>query len=404
MPQKDEDISSESRQHKSVAEVGDLCARIESMDIHELSDDIWADHDVLGKNWHPLHRIPPKPANEDERLKVLYDQDLLDTPNDSLMDTVVEIARKTFGVKMAFISLVDQNRCWFKAKAGTSLRQMDRDISLCAYTILQEDSSLWISDTMTDERFKYNNIVHGDPYIRFYVGAPLSVMRGGTSHAIGCLCVADTIPRDGPRLDDMLLLETLALGIVRYIEVRPHLSRTNSRDTSDVPQKEGKRGSSVSQQVVSEFFSLAGVDVDVEVVRLLAGKMVPRTVQSGNFLTRKGDQGNSMYFVVSGACSCQLNGLEIERIDRGGCFGEVAIMNMCKMKAAGVPLAVIQKRCVRMADIRAIERCELLELSFDDAWPLIRQVPTLWGVLEDISQIRSERARKHAAPVSSRLL
>eukprot|EP00960_Hanusia_phi_P034680 751231-Hanusia_phi.AAC.4 len=71
-----------------------------------------------------------------------------------------------------------------------------------------------------------------------------------------------------------------------------------------------------------------------------------------------------------------------------------------------------------MADIRAVERCELLELSFDDAWPLIRQVPaaspaaaaqpfrqvpTLWGVLEDITQIRSERARKHAPPASTRL-
>jgi len=404
MPQQEAELASDTRQFKGTPEIDDLRARIESLDMHELSDDIWAEHDVLGKNWHPLHQIPPKPSNEDERLKVLYDQELLDTPSDKMMDTIVEIARKTFGVKMAFISLVDQNRCWFKAKAGTSLRQMDRDISLCAYTILQEDSSLWISDTMMDERFKYNNIVHGDPYIRFYLGAPLSVMRGGASHAIGCLCVADTIPREGPRMDEMLLLETLAIGIVRYIEVRPHLSQTPSVDVPNVAVQEGKRGPSVSQQVVSEFFSIAGVEVDVDVIRLLAGKMVPRTVQSENFLTRKGDQGNSMYFVVSGACSCQLNGVEIERIDRGGCFGEVAIMNMCKMKAAGVPMSVIQKRCVRMADIRAVERCELLELSFDDAWPLIRQVPTLWGVLEDITQIRSERARKHAPPASTRLL
>jgi len=74
------------------------------------------------------------------------------------------------------------------------------------------------------------------------------------------------------------------------------------------------------------------------------------------------------------------------------CFGEVAIMNMCKMRAAGISEEAIARRCVRMADVRALEPCELCALTLDDAWPLIREIPELWVAFEEIAQRRAIRA------------
>ena len=77
----------------------------------------------------------------------------------------------------------------------------------------------------------------------------------------------------------------------------------------------------------------------------------------------------------------------MEFLGKGSCFGEVAIMNSSKMKAAGIPNDVILRRVARMADIRALERCELLELRFADAWPLIKEIPALWSKLEGIRSL-----------------
>ena len=77
----------------------------------------------------------------------------------------------------------------------------------------------------------------------------------------------------------------------------------------------------------------------------------------------------------------------MEFLGKGSCFGEVAIMNSCKMKAAGIPNDVLLRRVARTADIRALERCELLELRFVDAWPLIKEIPVLWSKLEGIRSL-----------------
>lgn len=134
---------------------------------------------------------PPLPANEQERLALLYELLLLDTPPERRLDKIVEFAAGEFDVPICLISLVDANRQWFKARVGLDVCETPRDVSFCAHALGSEDVLL-IEDTLRDPHFHDNPLVTGAPQIRFYAGAPL-IMRDGL--AIGTLCLIDTRPR-----------------------------------------------------------------------------------------------------------------------------------------------------------------------------------------------------------------
>jgi GAF domain-containing protein len=138
---------------------------------------------------------PPIPKNEEERLRILYEMLLLDTPPERRLDVIVEFASSEFNVPIALISLVDRDRQWFKSRVGLDACETSRDVSFCGHAILSTDL-LIIPDAANDERFADNPLVTGAPGIRFYAGAPL-VCNGA---AIGTLCIIDTKPRE---LDDV---------------------------------------------------------------------------------------------------------------------------------------------------------------------------------------------------------
>jgi len=128
---------------------------------------------------------------EEERLAALIELDLLDTPQEQEYDDLVRLASALCGTPISLVSLVDENRQWFKAVHGLAARETHRNVSFCAYAILQTDLFV-IEDATKDARFVDNSLVTGDPHIRFYAGVPLEAPGGA---AIGTLCVIDTIPR-----------------------------------------------------------------------------------------------------------------------------------------------------------------------------------------------------------------
>ena len=134
---------------------------------------------------------PDIPQNEETRLKSLHSLNILDTSKEERFDRLTRLAKRMFDVPIALVSLVDENRQWFKSCEGLEVRETHRDISFCGHTILG-DKTFIIPDTTVDKRFADNPLVLGDPKIRFYAGCPLSHLDGSK---LGTLCIIDTKQR-----------------------------------------------------------------------------------------------------------------------------------------------------------------------------------------------------------------
>lgn len=157
----------------------------------------------------------PLPKNEKQRLKVLWQYDVLDTVPEEVFDDLTELAARICGAPLALISLVDENRQWFKSRVGVTQTETKRDVSFCAHAILQSDLFI-VPDATLDKRFANNLLVTSDPQIRFYAGAPLVTPDG---HALGTLCVLDQVPRElNP--DQRQALRVLARHVVGQLELR----------------------------------------------------------------------------------------------------------------------------------------------------------------------------------------
>lgn len=137
------------------------------------------------------------PANESTRLAALYQLLILDTRPEERFDKIAAFAAQEFEVPIAVITLVDAERQWFKAKVGTEVCETGRDVSFCAHAILHDDIMV-VPDAAADARFVDNPLVTGEPHIRFYAGAPLTLASG---LRLGTLCLIDRAPRTLDALD-----------------------------------------------------------------------------------------------------------------------------------------------------------------------------------------------------------
>ena len=136
-------------------------------------------------------KIYPKPANETERLKVLKAYSIMDTLSEKEYDSITQLASYICETPIALVSLIDENRQWFKSSVGLDAKETPRELSFCQYTIMGEEV-FEVPSALEDEIFFENPLVTGEPNIRFYAGAPLRNKNGFT---MGSLCVIDTEPR-----------------------------------------------------------------------------------------------------------------------------------------------------------------------------------------------------------------
>lgn len=159
-------------------------------------------------------------ASESARLEVLRTLEVLDTPPEEEFQAIVTGARQLFDCKMAFISLVDAKRQWFKARCGLDEDETPRDISICDHAIAANDV-LVVRDTLEDPRFATNPLIIGAPFIRFYAGVPLraAIRSGGPRLPVGTLCVADDRPHD-PSPESLELLTGMAKVVEALFESR----------------------------------------------------------------------------------------------------------------------------------------------------------------------------------------
>jgi anti-sigma regulatory factor (Ser/Thr protein kinase) len=130
-------------------------------------------------------------ADEARRLNALHSYRILDTMPEQAFDDLTLLASQVCGTPIALITLVDENRQWFKSRVGIDLAETERSISFCTHAI-QREGLFIVPDTLDDGRFRNNPMVVSQPHIRFYAGAPPRTPDGD---ALGTICVVDNFPR-----------------------------------------------------------------------------------------------------------------------------------------------------------------------------------------------------------------
>lgn len=166
--------------------------------------------------------------NEAARLAAVRRYEILDTPPDGTFDRIAMIAADLIGVPIAIISIVDEDRIWFKAHHGLEIDQIGRAPGLCASAILH-DAAWIVADARKDIRALANPLVAGDFGLQFYAGIPLKTNEG---YNLGTLCVIDREPR---KVTDHQLsqLKNLAATVMDHLELRLAAGRAIS-DLYDV--------------------------------------------------------------------------------------------------------------------------------------------------------------------------
>ena len=157
----------------------------------------------------------PVPVNELQRLEALKSYKILDTAQEEEFDRLTKLAALICDVPMALITLLDENRQWFKSNVGLSVSETPRELSFCQFTIMEE-KIFEVTDASKHNLFATNPFVVAYPNINFYTGYPLTDLNGMN---LGSLCVLDTVPK---KLNDMQLqaLEILAKEVVSQMVAR----------------------------------------------------------------------------------------------------------------------------------------------------------------------------------------
>lgn len=158
---------------------------------------------------------------EKRRLQLLHEYAVLDTPEEPQFQSIVRTAAARMRTPIAVVSLIDENRQWFKARVGLDETETPRSVAFCHHTIRGEDV-LEVGDASADARFADNPLVVGEPHIRFYAGAPLIAEAG---LALGTLCVIDRQPRPPLTPEERGFLTALARRTVASFRLRRDVAR-----------------------------------------------------------------------------------------------------------------------------------------------------------------------------------
>ena len=178
----------------------------------------------MQKNSYPI------PADEQERLQLLHALDLLDTPAEPAFDHITQLVSKVLHVPIALVSLVDQDRQWFKSRVGLDATETPREFAFCAHAIVNSGPMI-VEDATQDIRFANNPLVTGQPNIRFYAGMPIRSTEG---LALGTLCAIDSEPRI-LTADEISILIALTELINKEVQLREAVVLT--RNQMDCSQK-----------------------------------------------------------------------------------------------------------------------------------------------------------------------
>ncbi len=125
-------------------------------------------------------------------MEAVHRLNILDTKPDPRLDALTKEATEKLRLPISTISILDNEREWYKSCQGILDTEDQRDNAFCSWALLSSDVFI-VEDTLLDDRFKSNPHVIGAPFIRFYAGCAITDTK--SSLPIGVFCVKDTKPR-----------------------------------------------------------------------------------------------------------------------------------------------------------------------------------------------------------------
>jgi diguanylate cyclase (GGDEF)-like protein len=162
------------------------------------------------------NRSYPIPNNEISRLKALQEYKVMDTLPEQAYDNFTKLASIICNTPIALITLLDEERQWFKSRIGLERSEIPREDALCNHAIMMPEDILVVNDAAQDGRFASKPLVAAEPNIRFYAGAPLVTSNG---EALGTICVMDDKPR-GITQEQLDALQVLSREVMGQFELR----------------------------------------------------------------------------------------------------------------------------------------------------------------------------------------
>lgn len=165
------------------------------------------------------------PINEARRLRILKEYQILDTESENEFDEITKLASEICESPISLISLVDNNRQWFKSAHGLSLKETPRTLSFCAHAI-HDEALFVVEDARNDVRFHDSPLVTENPNIVFYAGVALIDKEG---FALGTLCVIDNKTKKLTEFQEKAL-KTLSHQIMKLIELKKANYKLNAKN------------------------------------------------------------------------------------------------------------------------------------------------------------------------------
>ncbi len=333
----------------------------------------------------------PIPVNEAERQAELLAYKVLDTASERVFDDVVRLTQSLFGVATSTVSLIDDDRQWFKARAGLEVEETERSAAFCGHAILQ-NAVMVVPDARADGRFAENPLVTGPPHIRFYAGAPLTTPAGLN---IGTLCIFDPKPRpDGFSRQEASHLSMLA-GMVMERLIARRLRLERQQESQQVRSVAGRLNTAASQlelqakdmsalatdgalrsdaagQGVRQLVSMAaevetiltGVTGNIDHVSGDADSMRTIVDGLGGHLEGIGAVASEISSIASQTRLLSLNAsIEAARAgDSGRGFAVVAneVRQLAGLTAAATDHILSELRAIEDTVARVVERCDIL--------------------------------------------